>query len=131
MSLITFVLSFTASTKSFLSSLFPSIWMVHFYHSSPNLVVFSPLCVPNLSDQILLLILLTYVILVVVTRSLPRDRGMGKTIEPQKPGNSPGPRPEVVERQRVANERAAQRVRNWTVQNEMRGFLDRMTAGAT
>ena len=39
---------------------------------------------------------------------------------PQKPGNSPEPGPEVVKRQRVAKERAAQRVRSWTVQNEMR-----------
>ena len=53
-----------------------------------------------------------------------------KTIEPQKRGNSPGPGPEVVERQRVANERAAQRVRSWTVQNEMRGVLGRVSAGA-
>ena len=48
-------------------------------------------------------------------------RGMGawrKTMEPQKPGNSPRPGPEVVGRQRVAKERATQRVRSWTVQNE-------------
>ena len=45
-------------------------------------------------------------------------RGMGawrKTMEPQKPGNSPRHGPEVVERQRVAKEQAAQRVRSWTV----------------
>ena len=53
-----------------------------------------------------------------------------KTIEPQKPGNSPGSGPEVVERQRVAKERAAQRVRSWTVQNEMRGVLGRVSTGA-
>ena len=38
-------------------------------------------------------------------------RGIGawpKSIEPQKPGNSPGPGPEVAERQRVAKEHAAQ-----------------------
>ena len=52
------------------------------------------------------------------------------TIEPQKPGNSPGPGPEVVERQRVAEERAVRRLRSWTVQNEMRGVLGRMSAGA-
>ena len=51
-------------------------------------------------------------------------------MEPQKPGNSPGPRPEVVEKQRVAKERAAQRARSWTVQNEMRGVLGRVSAGA-
>ena len=60
-------------------------------------------------------------------------RGMGawrKTMEPQKPGNSPRPGPEVVKRQRVAKEQAAQRVRGWTVQNEMRGILGRVSAGA-
>ena len=41
-------------------------------------------------------------------------------MKPQKPGNSPGPGPEVVKRQRVAKERAARRVRTWTVQTEMR-----------
>ena len=44
-------------------------------------------------------------------------------MEPQKPGNSPGPGPEVVERQKIAKERAIQKVRSWTVQNEMRGIL--------
>ena len=43
---------------------------------------------------------------------------------PQKPGNSPGPGPEVEEKRRVAKERAAQRVHSWTVQNEMRGSWD-------
>ena len=51
-------------------------------------------------------------------------------MEPQKPSNSPEPGPEVVERQRVAKERVAQRVRSWTVQNEMEDVLDRMTADA-
>ena len=51
-------------------------------------------------------------------------------MKPQKSGNSPGPGPEVVERQRVAKERAAQRVRSWTVQNEMRGVLGRVSASA-
>ena len=51
-------------------------------------------------------------------------------MEPQKPGNSPGHGPEIVERQRVAKERAAQKVRSWTVQNEMRGVLGRVSAGA-
>ena len=50
-------------------------------------------------------------------------------MEPQKPGNSPEPGPEFVERQRVAKERTAQRVRSWTVQNEMRGVLGRVSAG--
>ena len=52
------------------------------------------------------------------------------TMEPQKPGNSVGPGPEIAERQRIAKKRAAQRVRSWTVQNEMGGVLGRMTAGA-
>ena len=50
-------------------------------------------------------------------------------MELQKPGNYPGPGPEVVERQRVVKERTAQRVRSWTVQNEMRGVLGRVSAG--
>ena len=48
-------------------------------------------------------------------------------MEPQKPGNSPGSGPEVVERQRVVKERVAPRVRSWTVQNEMRGVLGRVS----
>ena len=51
-------------------------------------------------------------------------------MEPQKPGNSPGPGPKVVERQEIAKERATQRVRTWTVQNEMRGVLGRVSTGA-
>ena len=51
-------------------------------------------------------------------------------MEPQKPGNSTGPGPEVVERQRVAKEQATQRVCGWTVQNEIRGVLERVYAGA-
>ena len=39
-------------------------------------------------------------------------------MKPKKPGNSPRPGPEVVKRQRVAQERAAQKVSSWTVQNE-------------
>ena len=60
-------------------------------------------------------------------------RGMGawrRTMEPQKPGNSPGPGPEVVKTQRVAKERATQRVRCWTVQNKMRDVLGPVSAGA-
>ena len=53
-----------------------------------------------------------------------------KTMEPQKPSNSTGSGPEVVQRQRVAKVRAAQRVRSWTVQNEMRGVLGRVSTGA-
>ena len=51
-------------------------------------------------------------------------------MKPQKPGSSPRPGPEIVERQRVAKERAAQTVRSWTVQNEMRGVVGRVSAGA-
>ena len=53
-----------------------------------------------------------------------------KTKEPQKPGNSPGSGPKVIERQRITKEGAAQRVRSWTVQNEMKGVLGRVSAGA-
>ena len=49
-------------------------------------------------------------------------------MRPQKPGNSPGPGPEVVERQKIAKKRATQRVRSWTVQNEMRGVMERVSA---
>ena len=51
-------------------------------------------------------------------------------MEPQNSGNSPGPGTEVVERQHIAKERATQRVRSWTVQNEMRGVLGRVSASA-
>ena len=49
-------------------------------------------------------------------------------MESQKPGNYPGPGKEIVERQKTAKERATQRVRSWTVQNEMRGVLGRVSA---
>ena len=44
-------------------------------------------------------------------------------MELQKSGNSPRPGPEVVEQ-------AVKKVRNWTVQNEMRGVLGRVSARA-
>ena len=50
-------------------------------------------------------------------------------MKPQKPGNSLGPGPEVVERQRVAKERATQIVRSWTLQNKMVGVLGQMSEG--
>ena len=53
-----------------------------------------------------------------------------KAMEPQKPGNSPWPGPEVIERQRVAKELAVQRVRSWRVQNEMRGVLGQLSTDA-
>ena len=49
---------------------------------------------------------------------------------PQKPSNSLGTEPEVIKRQRVAKERVVQRLRSWTVQNEVTGVLERMTTGA-
>ena len=52
-------------------------------------------------------------------------------MEPQKPGNSTGPGPGVVERQKITKERAMQRVYSWAVQNEMRGILGLMSASAT
>ena len=51
-------------------------------------------------------------------------------MEPQTPGNSPGPGPEVVQRRKIAKERATQTVRSWTVQNEITGVLGRMSTGA-
>ena len=51
-------------------------------------------------------------------------------MESQKPVNSPRPRPEAVQRQRVTKERAAQRARSWTVQNEIKGVMLRVSAGA-
>ena len=51
-------------------------------------------------------------------------------MKPQKSGSSPGPDTEVVERQKIAKERATQRVRSWTVQNEMKGVLGRVSASA-
>ena len=53
-----------------------------------------------------------------------------KTIEAQKPGNSPGSGPEVVERQKIAKERAAQKVRSRAVQSEMTGVVGRVSASA-
>ena len=55
---------------------------------------------------------------------------MAETMELQKLGNCPGPGSEVVERQGVAKEQVAQRVRSWTVQNEKRDVLGRASAGA-
>ena len=53
-----------------------------------------------------------------------------KTMEPQKLGNSSATGPEVVNRQKIAKERAAQRVRSWAAQNETRGVLGRVSADA-
>ena len=51
-----------------------------------------------------------------------------KTMDLQKSGNSPGSGLEIVERELPKSER--RRVRSWTVQNEMRGVLRRVSAGA-
>ena len=53
-----------------------------------------------------------------------------KIMEPQKPGSSPEPEPEVEQRQKIAKEQATQRVRSWRVQNEMRDVLRRVSASA-
>ena len=45
-------------------------------------------------------------------------------------GNSPGPGPEAVKRQRVSKKRAAQGVRSWTVKNQIKGVLGQESAGA-
>ena len=42
---------------------------------------------------------------------------------PQKPRNFSGPGPAVVERQKIAKERAAQRVRCWAVYDEVKGVV--------
>ena len=51
-------------------------------------------------------------------------------MEPQKPGNFPGPGSEVVKREREWPKSERHRVRCWTVQNEMRDVLGRVSAGA-
>ena len=51
-------------------------------------------------------------------------------MELQKPGNSLGLGPEIVERQRDAKEPAVQGVHSLSVQNEMRDVLGRVSAGA-
>ena len=51
-------------------------------------------------------------------------------MKPQKLSNFPGLGPEIVERQKIGIEQATQRVHSWTVQNEMRGVLGRVSASA-
>ena len=51
-------------------------------------------------------------------------------MEPQKLSNFSDPEPEIVEKQRVVKEQAAQRVNSWRVQNEMRSVFGRMIADA-
>ena len=67
--------------------------------------------------------------IVVVTRPLPRDGGIAE--DHGAPEARQLPRAWTRgRRERLAKERAAQRVRSWTVQNEMRGDLGRVSAGA-
>ena len=65
-----------------------------------------------------------------VTRPLLLDESMEEDHGAHKPGNSPAPGLEFVKREKFAKKRATQRVSSWTVQNEMRSVLSRMTAGA-
>ena len=51
-------------------------------------------------------------------------------MRPKKLGNCPGPGPELVERQKISKERATQKVNSWTMQNEMIGVLERVSARA-
>ena len=46
----------------------------------------------------------------------------------QKPGNAPGPGPEVKKKELLKSKQ--RRVYSWTVQNEMRGVPGQMIAGA-
>ena len=51
-------------------------------------------------------------------------------MEPQKPANSPGPGPEVLEKQKAVKEQAAPKVHSWTMQKEMRNVLGRVPTSA-
>ena len=51
-------------------------------------------------------------------------------MRPQKPGSSSRPGPKVVQRRKIAKEQVTQKVRSWTVQNEMRDVLGRVSASA-
>ena len=65
-----------------------------------------------------------------LSRPLPRDGSMPDDHGVPEAGQLHKAGPKVVERQRVAKERAAQRVRSWTVQNEIRGVVGQVSAGA-
>ena len=69
-------------------------------------------------------------LVVVYTRSHLRDGNLAEDHGPQKLDNSPGPKPEVVERRKVAKEHTAQRVSSWTVENAMRGVLGQIATCA-
>ena len=65
------------------------------------------------------------VVVVVFTRSLPRDGGMAEDHGALKAGQLPEPGTKIVYRERVGREQVPQRFRSWTIQNEMRGVLGR------
>ena len=52
-------------------------------------------------------------------------------MEPQKSSYFPCPGSKVVEKRKIAKERAAQRVRSRTVQNKIRSVLGLVSTGAT
>ena len=64
-------------------------------------------------------------LLLLVTRPLPRDGGMSRDHGAPEAGQLP----RVWTRGRRETE-SRQRVRSWTVQNEMRGVLGRVSTGA-
>ena len=70
-------------------------------------------------------------ILLFLLNPIQRIRTWRKEVEPHNPGSSPGPKIQILGREEAAKERAVQRVRSLTVQNEMRDVLGRMTVGAT
>ena len=51
-------------------------------------------------------------------------------MELQKPGNSPRPGREILNRKKIVKRRVAQIIHSWTAQNEMRSPLGGMTADA-
>ena len=73
-----------------------------------------------------------YVVLQIVLISKTMDCNLqivliqiNKTMDSQKAEDFPGPGSEIMERERVAKERAAQRIPSWTVQNEISGVSKR------
>ena len=75
-------------------------------------------------------VLLTFVVVVVI-RPIPRDGGMAE--DHGAPGAGQLHKAwtgDCKKRERVAKELAAQIVCSWTVQNEMRGVLGRVSASA-
>ena len=56
--------------------------------------------------------------------------GIAKDHGAPQPVQLPGPETAVAQRQRVAKERTAQRVRSWTGQKEMKSVLGGVSAAA-